>query len=88
MQYQLMSNNKAIWFDTTNLGPSSRELGPNGNCPPNSDNNNEPDCYAHGIQYDVETGEIVTVYVKTDPCCSSGHMLPSGDLRARRLFCH
>ncbi|KAI3775533.1 hypothetical protein L1987_50112 [Smallanthus sonchifolius] len=80
MQYQLMANNKAVWIDTTNLGPSARELGPKGNCPPNPDNKNEPDCFAHGVQYDVETGEIVSVYVRTDPWCSSGHMLPNGDL--------
>ncbi|KAI3802901.1 hypothetical protein L1987_31048 [Smallanthus sonchifolius] len=80
MQYQLMANNKAVWIDTTNLGPSARELGPKGNCPPNPDNKNEPDCFAHGLQYDVETGEIVSVYVRTDPWCSSGHMLPNGDL--------
>ncbi|KAI7732672.1 hypothetical protein M8C21_024521, partial [Ambrosia artemisiifolia] len=80
MHFQLMSNNKAVWTDTTNLGPSSKELGPKGNCPRNPDNKNEPDCYAHGLQYDVDTGEVVTAYVKTDPWCSSGHVLPNGDL--------
>ncbi|XP_071689325.1 putative aldehyde oxidase Art an 7 [Rutidosis leptorrhynchoides] len=80
MQLQLMPNNKAVWFDTTNLGPSARELGPKGNCPPNPDNNNEPDCFAHAVQYDVESGEVVSAYVKTDPWCSSGHLLPTGDL--------
>ncbi|XP_071716671.1 putative aldehyde oxidase Art an 7 [Rutidosis leptorrhynchoides] len=80
MQLQVLSNNKAVWFDTTNLGPSARELGPKGNCPPNPDNNNEPDCFAHAVQYDVESGEVVSAYVKTDPWCSSGHVLPTGDL--------
>ncbi|KAD7116556.1 hypothetical protein E3N88_03824 [Mikania micrantha] len=28
MQFHLMPNNKAVWFDTTSLGPSARELGP------------------------------------------------------------
>ncbi|KAL4589614.1 hypothetical protein LXL04_002522 [Taraxacum kok-saghyz] len=80
IHHQLMPNNKAVWFDTTNLGPSALELGPKGNCPPNPDNNNEPDCFAHGVLYDIETGGVRTVYIETDPWCSSGHMLPSGDL--------
>ncbi|KAL7598963.1 hypothetical protein Lser_V15G25700 [Lactuca serriola] len=80
MQHQLMPNNKAVWFDTTNLGPSARELGPKGNCPPNPDNNNEPDCFAHAVQYDIESGIVKSIYVQTDPWCSSGHLLPSGDL--------
>ncbi|KAJ9538740.1 hypothetical protein OSB04_031473 [Centaurea solstitialis] len=80
MQYQLMPNNKAVWFDTTNLGPSALELGPKGNCPPNPDTNNEPDCFAHAVTYDIESGTVVPVYIRTDPWCSSGHMLPNGDL--------
>ncbi|XP_024979793.1 aldehyde oxidase GLOX1-like [Cynara cardunculus var. scolymus] len=80
MQYQLMPNNRAVWFDTTNLGPSALELGPKGNCPPNPDTNNEPDCFAHAVSYDIESGVTTPVYIRTDPWCSSGHLLPNGDL--------
>lgn len=64
MQFQLMSNNKAVWFDTTSLGPSARELGPPGNCPKSPEMNFKPDCYAHAIAYDVETGQSRTIYVR------------------------
>lgn len=63
MQFQLMPNNKAVWFDTTSLGPSARELGPPGNCPKAPEMNFKPDCFAHAIAYDVETGQSRTIYV-------------------------
>ncbi|KAK1437557.1 hypothetical protein QVD17_03351 [Tagetes erecta] len=82
MQFQLMPNNKAVWFDTTSLGPSARELGPPGNCPPSPEMNFKPDCFAHAIAYDVETGHSRTVYLDGEPWCSSGHLWPNGDLVA------
>ncbi|MFS7965282.1 putative galactose oxidase [Helianthus anomalus] len=82
MQFQLMPNNKAVWFDTTSLGPSARELGPPGNCPLSPEMNFKPDCWAHAIAYDVETGESRTVYMDGEPWCSSGHLWPNGDLVA------
>ncbi|XP_076914683.1 putative aldehyde oxidase Art an 7 [Bidens hawaiensis] len=82
MQFQLMPNNKAVWFDTTSLGPSARELGPPGNCPKSPEMNFKPDCYAHAIAYDIETGESRTVYMDGEPWCSSGHLWPTGDLVA------
>lgn len=63
MQFQLMPNNKAVWFDTTSLGPSARELGPPGNCPKSPEMNFKPDCFAHAIAYDVENGQSRTIYV-------------------------
>ncbi|KAI3671018.1 hypothetical protein L1987_87664 [Smallanthus sonchifolius] len=82
MQFQLMPNNKAVWFDTTSLGPSARELGPPGNCPKSPEMNLKPDCYAHAIAYDVETGQSRTIYMDGEPWCSSGHLWPTGDLVA------
>ncbi|KAL8265503.1 hypothetical protein R6Q59_023633 [Mikania micrantha] len=82
MQFQLMPNNKAVWFDTTSLGPSARELGPPGNCPKSPEMNLKPDCFAHAIAYDVETGNSRTVYLDGEPWCSSGHLWPNGDLVA------
>ncbi|KAI7754238.1 hypothetical protein M8C21_027758 [Ambrosia artemisiifolia] len=82
MQFQLMANNQAVWFDTTSLGPSARELGPPGNCPLSPEMNNKPDCYAHAIAYDIETGQSRTIYMDGEPWCSSGHLWPNGDLVA------
>ncbi|KAI3754242.1 hypothetical protein L1987_54021 [Smallanthus sonchifolius] len=82
MQFQLMPNNKAVWFDTTSLGPSARELGPPGNCPKSPEMNFKPDCFAHAIAYDVETGHSRTIYLDGEPWCSSGHLWPNGDLVA------
>ncbi|KAI3827224.1 hypothetical protein L1987_01296 [Smallanthus sonchifolius] len=82
MQFQLMPNNNAVWFDTTSLGPSARELGPPGNCPKSPEMNLKPDCYAHAITYDVETGQSRTIYMDGEPWCSSGHLWPTGDLVA------
>lgn len=65
MQFQLMPNNKAVWFDTTSLGPSARELGPPGNCPKSPEMGYKPDCFAHAISYDVETGQSRTIYVRS-----------------------
>ncbi|KAI3495841.1 hypothetical protein L1887_38187 [Cichorium endivia] len=82
MQFQLMPNNKAVWFDTTSLGPSARELGPPGNCPKAPEMNFKPDCFAHAIAYDVETGQSRTIYMDGEPWCSSGNLWPNGDLVA------
>ncbi|KAJ0495767.1 putative galactose oxidase [Helianthus annuus] len=82
MQFQLMPNNKAVWFDTTSLGPSARILGPPGNCPKSPELNFAPDCFAHAIAYDVETGQSRTIYLDGEPWCSSGHLWPNGDLVA------
>ncbi|XP_071737253.1 putative aldehyde oxidase Art an 7 [Rutidosis leptorrhynchoides] len=82
MQFQLMPNNKAVWFDTTSLGPSARELGPPGNCPKNAEMGGKPDCFAHAIAYDVETGQSRTIYMDGEPWCSSGNLWPNGDLVA------
>ncbi|KAM0042765.1 putative glyoxal oxidase, galactose oxidase/kelch, beta-propeller [Helianthus debilis subsp. tardiflorus] len=80
MQFQLMPKNKAVWFDTTSLGPSARELSPPGNCPLSPEMNFKPDCSAHAIAYDVETVESRTM--DGEPWCSSGHLWPNGDLVA------
>ncbi|KAK3003420.1 hypothetical protein RJ639_018685 [Escallonia herrerae] len=79
MQLQLMPNNKAIWFDSTALGDSAIQLNPPGTCPVNFEKN-YPDCFAHAIEYDVESGIIRTLKMESDPWCSSGGLTATGDL--------
>ncbi|CAI9782527.1 unnamed protein product [Fraxinus pennsylvanica] len=82
MHVQLLPNNKAVWFDTLNLGksdilaypPACRRLvgGRKGD--------KGLDCTAHAIQYDVETAQVKTMKMENDPWCSSGAMSPNGAL--------
>ncbi|PHT42871.1 hypothetical protein CQW23_16896 [Capsicum baccatum] len=59
MHIQLMPNNKAIWFDTINLRPSAIQNNPPF-CKLVSDRPGEIDCWSHGVQYDVESGQATT----------------------------
>ncbi|CAK9172742.1 unnamed protein product [Ilex paraguariensis] len=66
MHIQLLPNNKAVWFDTTDLGPSAIKLPP-GQCRVVDAEKNIVDCWAHGVEYDIETANIRTlkpVYTK------------------------
>nr|GEU51277.1 hypothetical protein [Tanacetum cinerariifolium] len=82
MQLQLMPNDKVVWFDATTLGPSAIKLEPPGNCPPNPDTNNAPDCFAHAIAYDWKTTKVRTIVLSGEPWCSSGNLWPNGNLVA------
>ncbi|XP_071726348.1 putative aldehyde oxidase Art an 7, partial [Rutidosis leptorrhynchoides] len=82
MQLQLMPNDQVIWYDATSLGPSSRKLEPEGNCPINPDANNEPDCWAHALAYDWKTSKSNTVMLSGDTWCSSGNLWPNGNMVA------
>lgn len=62
MHIQLMPNNKAIWYDTTNLGPSAIQNNPPF-CKPVPDKPGETDCWSHGVQYDIESGHARTLKV-------------------------
>ncbi|XP_022893383.1 aldehyde oxidase GLOX1-like [Olea europaea var. sylvestris] len=82
MHVQLLPNNKAVWYDTVNLGrsdiladpPACRRLvgGRRGD--------KGLDCTAHAIEYDVETAQVRTMKMEYDPWCSSGGMSPDGAL--------
>ncbi|XP_024965728.1 aldehyde oxidase GLOX1-like [Cynara cardunculus var. scolymus] len=82
MQLQLMPNDQVVWFDATTLGPSARKLEPEGNCPPNPDTQNQPDCFAHCIAYDWKTAKSRTIVLSGEPWCSSGNLWPNGNLVA------
>ncbi|PHT39356.1 hypothetical protein CQW23_22929 [Capsicum baccatum] len=79
MHIQLMPNNKAIWYDTTNLGPSGIQNNPTF-CKPVPDKPDETDCWSHGVQYDVESGQVRTLKMMTDTWCSSGGLSSTGEL--------
>ncbi|KAK4370185.1 hypothetical protein RND71_009660 [Anisodus tanguticus] len=79
MHIQLMPNNKAVWFDTTNLGPSAIQHNPPF-CKPVPEKPGEIDCWAHGVQYDVESGQVRTLKLMTDTWCSSGGLSSNGEL--------
>ncbi|CAI9758994.1 unnamed protein product [Fraxinus pennsylvanica] len=82
MHVQLLPNNKAVWYDTVNLGrsdilahpPACRRLvgGRRGD--------RGLDCTAHAIEYDIETAQLRTMKMEYDPWCSSGGMSPDGAL--------
>ncbi|KAL3535715.1 hypothetical protein ACH5RR_004176 [Cinchona calisaya] len=79
MQLQLMPNNKAVWFDTTNLGPSALEFNPR-YCRPLPNNPAVTDCYAHAIEYDTQSAAVRPLKFSYDPWCSSGGLAANGDL--------
>ncbi|XP_010924630.1 aldehyde oxidase GLOX1-like [Elaeis guineensis] len=80
MHLVIMKNNKAIMFDTTVLGPSQIAL-PQGNCrvDPNSPVK-ALDCWAHAVEFDIDTAEVRPLKVLTDTWCSSGGFDAEGTL--------
>lgn len=80
MHMQLMPlNNKAVWFDTIELGPSGLLFNPP-TCRKSQKNPKVPDCYAHGVEYDTLSGNIRPLKLNYDPWCSSGGLSADGDL--------
>ncbi|CAL5339254.1 hypothetical protein CsSME_00022924 [Camellia sinensis var. sinensis] len=80
MQLQLLPNNKVIMFDATSLGPSNIQLQPAGNCRPVPNKTDEYDCWAHAVEYDIETSKVRTLKVLTNAWCSSGGLAADGTL--------
>ncbi|KAK9269116.1 hypothetical protein L1049_000885 [Liquidambar formosana] len=82
MHLVLFPNNKAIMFDASELGPSKLRL-PRGNCrkiPPAKGKPGGTDCWAHSLEFDIETSEIRPLKVETDPWCSAGGLDAEGKL--------
>ncbi|RVW96246.1 Aldehyde oxidase GLOX1 [Vitis vinifera] len=74
-------NNKAIMFDATVFGPSNIQLPKSEKCRPVPDSKtNEIDCWAHAVEYDIETAEVRPLKVLTNPWCSSGGLAADGTL--------
>ncbi|OVA20292.1 Glycoside hydrolase [Macleaya cordata] len=77
MHLQLFPTNKAIMFDATVFGPSPVRLP--GACR-RVPKTKELDCFAHAVEYDIETAEIRPLKILTDTWCSSGGLAPDGTL--------
>ncbi|KAA3453645.1 aldehyde oxidase GLOX-like [Gossypium australe] len=80
MHMQLLRNDRVVVFDRTDFGPSKLPL-PNGKCRNDpSDTALKVDCTAHSVEYDVLTNTFRPLMVQTDVWCSSGAIMPNGNL--------
>ncbi|KAB2014904.1 hypothetical protein ES319_D09G260400v1 [Gossypium barbadense] len=80
MHMQLLRNDHVIMFDRTDFGPSNLSL-PNGKCRNDpTDTALQVDCTAHSVEYDVFANKFRALTVQTDVWCSSGAIMPDGNL--------
>ncbi|KAA0061543.1 WSC domain-containing protein [Cucumis melo var. makuwa] len=81
MHMNLLPNNKMIMFDASAFHISQIKL-PNGKCFPFKTDQGEilQDCWAHGVEFDIETAKIRPLTMPTDPWCSSGGLDVEGRL--------
>ncbi|KAF7819790.1 aldehyde oxidase GLOX1-like [Senna tora] len=83
MHIQLLPNNKIYLYDATIFHISRINLPPGVPCLPFNNPQNQPmqDCWAHTVEYDVETNQVVRpMRITLDPWCSSGGVAPDGTL--------
>ncbi|KAG6599461.1 Aldehyde oxidase GLOX1, partial [Cucurbita argyrosperma subsp. sororia] len=81
MHMNLLPNNKMIMFDAAAFHISQIKL-PGGKCFPYTTDQGAAmeDCWAHGVEYDIETGNVRPLTMATDPWCSSGGLDVEGRL--------
>ncbi|KAG0465585.1 hypothetical protein HPP92_019749 [Vanilla planifolia] len=80
MHLAITYQNKAVMFDSTVTGPSHAPLPPN-NCRPDpTGETNILDCWAHAVEFDLQTYTFRPLKVLTDPWCSSGGFAADGTL--------
>ncbi|GMI83104.1 RUBY PARTICLES IN MUCILAGE [Hibiscus trionum] len=80
MHMQLLRNDRVVMFDRTDFGLSKLPL-PNGKCRYDPrDTALKLDCTAHSLEYDVLTNNFRALMVQTDVWCSSGAVVPDGNL--------
>ncbi|TYH04201.1 hypothetical protein ES288_A09G279800v1 [Gossypium darwinii] len=80
MHMQLLRNDRVVMFDRTDFGPSNLSL-PNGKCRNDpTDTALQVDCTAHSVEYDVFANKFRALMVQTDVWCSSGAVMPDGNL--------
>nr|GMD49601.1 aldehyde oxidase GLOX1-like [Ipomoea batatas] len=75
MHMQLMINNKVVWFDTTNLGPSALMQNPRW-C--RKDLKGLDDCWAHGVTYDPYAAKVVKTLRVYIWLSSTGKLINTG----------
>ncbi|XP_022157558.1 aldehyde oxidase GLOX1-like [Momordica charantia] len=73
MHMILMPNNKMIIFDASAFHISQIKL-PGGKCFPFTTDQGAvlQDCWAHGVEYDIASGNLRPLTMSSDPWCSSG----------------
>ncbi|KAM7269584.1 hypothetical protein ACFE04_025081 [Oxalis oulophora] len=79
MHMQVLNNNKVIFFDRTDMGPSNLSLPSSVACR-NNDEILKPDCTAHSAIYDIVTNTFRPLTIQTDAWCSSGAVDANGTL--------
>ncbi|KAI9119062.1 hypothetical protein K1719_009737 [Acacia pycnantha] len=82
MHTQLMPDNKIMLYDSIVYRVSRIKARP-GECITYLDPQNvtQQDCWAHVVQYDIETDQVVRpIKIETDPWCSSGGLAIDGSL--------
>ncbi|KAE8709894.1 Glyoxal oxidase-related protein [Hibiscus syriacus] len=80
MHVQLLRNDRVVMFDRTDFGLSKLPL-PNGRCRHDRrDQVVKVDCTAHSAEYDVLANKSRALMVQTDVWCSSGAVVPDGNL--------
>lgn len=80
MHMQLLKNDRVVIFDRTDFGLSNLSL-PDGKCRNDpSDTALKIDCTAHSAEYDVVKNTIRPLMVQSDVWCSSGSVMPDGQL--------
>ncbi|XVF28331.1 hypothetical protein REPUB_Repub15cG0020300 [Reevesia pubescens] len=77
MHMQLLRNDRVIMFDRTDFGPSNLPLS-NGKCL--NGTTGTLDCTAHSVEYDVFANKFRALTVQTNVWCSSGAIMPNGNL--------
>ncbi|XP_042978456.1 aldehyde oxidase GLOX [Carya illinoinensis] len=78
MHMQLLKNDKVIIFDRMDTGPSNLSLPIGESCV--LKRKKPADCTAHSLLYDLISGTVRPLLVKTDTWCSSGAVFPDGTL--------
>ncbi|KAJ0989415.1 hypothetical protein J5N97_007771 [Dioscorea zingiberensis] len=78
MHLVILRNNKAVFFDASVTGPSLLPL-PKGQCRVDTRTKKE-DCWAHGVEMDLNTYDMRPLKVITDTWCSSGAFDEDGNL--------
>ncbi|KAG0578989.1 hypothetical protein M758_4G054100 [Ceratodon purpureus] len=80
MHMATFNTDRVVIFDRTNVGATGMKM--NGRC------RDQPlelvlkhDCWAHSVEYDSNSNNIRTLFIFTDPFCSSGAFLPDGTLQ-------
>ncbi|ERM98687.1 aldehyde oxidase GLOX1 [Amborella trichopoda] len=81
MHVQLMPSGKVVMFDASVFGPSKIKLD-GGRCriDKRERRKGNNDCWAHAVEYDVDTAAVRPLMVKTNTWCSSGALGADGRL--------